>query len=330
MKNDATYLYRPHLGSASWITDHTGHPVQHLQYLPYGEPFINQRLSNYTERFTFTSKERDEETGHGYFGARYMDHELMTMWLSIDPMSDKYPSLSPYAYCAWNPVKLVDPDGEEFIGALIGAAIGTTSEIISQTISNGIQNCQNGVGFFKDWGRNIDWADVAIEGAMGAIDGLVPGASKLAKGSLFVAKELTKSAVSLSAEKGIGVPKTKEEVIASCVDFMANIATSATCSGLSKLSGQRKLPSPYGKGEFAGNALGTLCDGTIAGVFNAPWSMTGDRIKDYIENKSNTKSIWLQPVTVRAGIECDNNGKINDVGARKIHDHIRNHSCLEK
>ncbi len=61
----------------------------------------------------FTGKERDEETGYGYFGARYMDHELMTMWLSVDPMADKYPSISPYAYCAWNPVKLIDPDGRE-------------------------------------------------------------------------------------------------------------------------------------------------------------------------------------------------------------------------
>ena len=60
-----------------------------------------------------TGKERDEETGYGYFGARYMDHELMTMWLSVDPMADKYPSISPYAYCAWNPVRLVDPDGRE-------------------------------------------------------------------------------------------------------------------------------------------------------------------------------------------------------------------------
>ena len=59
------------------------------------------------------SEQRDEETGYGYFGARYMDHELMTMWLSVDPMADKYPSVSPYAYCAWNPVRLVDPNGEE-------------------------------------------------------------------------------------------------------------------------------------------------------------------------------------------------------------------------
>ena len=62
---------------------------------------------------TFTGKERDEETGYGYFGARYMDHELMTMWLSVDPLADKYPNISPYAYCAWNPIKLIDPDGQE-------------------------------------------------------------------------------------------------------------------------------------------------------------------------------------------------------------------------
>ena len=62
---------------------------------------------------SFTGKERDEETGYGYFGARYMDHELMAMWLSVDPLADKYPSISPYAYCAWNPIKLVDPDGAE-------------------------------------------------------------------------------------------------------------------------------------------------------------------------------------------------------------------------
>lgn len=58
-------------------------------------------------------KEKDYESGFHYYGARYMDHELMTMWLSVDPMADKYPSISPYAYCAWNPVKLVDPDGKE-------------------------------------------------------------------------------------------------------------------------------------------------------------------------------------------------------------------------
>ena len=110
---DVYFYHSDHLGSASWVTDAHGDAVQHLQYLPFGEPYIDQRTSGYNERFTFTGKERDEETGYGYFGARYMDHELMTTWLSVDPMADKYPSISPYAYCSWNPVRLVDPDGKE-------------------------------------------------------------------------------------------------------------------------------------------------------------------------------------------------------------------------
>ena len=63
---------------------------------------------------TFTGKERDSETGFSYFGARCYDSDLMTGWLSVDPMADKYPSLSPYVYCGWNPVRLVDPNGEDW------------------------------------------------------------------------------------------------------------------------------------------------------------------------------------------------------------------------
>ena len=116
---DVYFYHSDHLGSASWITDAAGTPIQHLQYLPYGEPFVNQRAagSTYSERFRFTGKERDAETGFGYFGARYMDHELMTMWLSVDPLADKYPNISPYNYCMWNPMKLVDPDGNDVVAS---------------------------------------------------------------------------------------------------------------------------------------------------------------------------------------------------------------------
>ena len=57
-------------------------------------------------------KEKDFETGYHYYGARYYDSEKIK-WLSVDPLSDKYPSMSPYAYCANNPVILVDPDGRD-------------------------------------------------------------------------------------------------------------------------------------------------------------------------------------------------------------------------
>ena len=109
------YFYHPdHLGSSSWITDNTGRPIQHLHYLPFGEDWVDQRNTSWNAPYTFSSKEKDVETGYGYFGARYYDSGL-SIWLSVDPMSDKYPSMSPYNYCANNPVKLIDPNGMEFV-----------------------------------------------------------------------------------------------------------------------------------------------------------------------------------------------------------------------
>ena len=73
---------------------------------------MNQRTTDFSARYTFSAKEKDSETGLSYFGSRYYSSDL-SIWLSVDPMSDKYPSFSPYTYCANNPVKLVDPNGEE-------------------------------------------------------------------------------------------------------------------------------------------------------------------------------------------------------------------------
>ncbi len=36
-------------------------------------------------------------------------------WLSVDPLSDKYPNISQYAYCAWNKIGFINPDGREVI-----------------------------------------------------------------------------------------------------------------------------------------------------------------------------------------------------------------------
>ncbi len=75
-------------------------------------PTANYSLLTANWSFTFSAKEKDTETGYSYFGSRYYSSEL-SIWLSVDPMADKYPSMSPYVYCANNPIKLVDPNGEE-------------------------------------------------------------------------------------------------------------------------------------------------------------------------------------------------------------------------
>ena len=74
-----------------------------------------QNHLKYNQKYpqSFTGKERDSETGLSYFGARYYDSDLMTGWLSVDPLADKYPGVSPYNYCALNPIRVVDPNGRE-------------------------------------------------------------------------------------------------------------------------------------------------------------------------------------------------------------------------
>jgi RHS repeat-associated protein len=66
--------------------------------------------------------------GYTYFGARYYNSEL-SVWLSVDPLADKYPSLSPYMYTAGNPVMLVDSDGKDWAEVEVTKENKTTKEI---------------------------------------------------------------------------------------------------------------------------------------------------------------------------------------------------------
>ena len=67
---------------------------------------------SFAETFTFSAKEKDKETGFSYFGSRYYNSDL-SIWLSVDPMASKYPHQSNYVYCSNNPIKVIDPNGED-------------------------------------------------------------------------------------------------------------------------------------------------------------------------------------------------------------------------
>ena len=82
-------------------------PIAKIQHPTPNPQFPTPRWTH-----TFSAKEKDSETGLSYFGARYYSSDL-SIWLSVDPQASKYPSLSPYVYCADNPVRLVDPEGED-------------------------------------------------------------------------------------------------------------------------------------------------------------------------------------------------------------------------
>ncbi|MBO5132165.1 MAG: RHS repeat-associated core domain-containing protein [Paludibacteraceae bacterium] len=78
----------------------------------YGEVFIEERNGTWNTPYLFNGKELDEETGLYYYGARYLN-PTSAVWMSVDPLFEKYVGMSPYNYCAGNPVMMVDPDGRE-------------------------------------------------------------------------------------------------------------------------------------------------------------------------------------------------------------------------
>ena len=147
-----TYAHKDiayHLGSANWITDYTGAPIQYIHYAPYGELIDNQVPYGYDERYKFTGKERDEETGYDYFGARF--YWQAGTWLSVDPWADKYPQISPYAYCGWNPIKFVDPDGRYFDDTNEETAQKIEAELFTKKIYAALGNNNQMRELYSTW-----------------------------------------------------------------------------------------------------------------------------------------------------------------------------------
>jgi RHS repeat-associated protein len=113
-QDERFYYIKDHLGSIRVTVNQTGEVVGAQDYYPFGEVLrgLEPPVSS-NEKYKFTEKERDKETTYDYFGARYYDSEL-GRWLSVDPLSSKYPGFSPYVYTANNPLKFIDPNGMSY------------------------------------------------------------------------------------------------------------------------------------------------------------------------------------------------------------------------
>jgi RHS repeat-associated protein len=98
------YHFGDHLGSTNVVVNDTGAWVNREEYLPYGETSFGGFAR---KRYRFTGKERDEESGLSYHGARYYAPWL-ARWASCDPLR----SANPFYYGSGNPIGLVDPTGE--------------------------------------------------------------------------------------------------------------------------------------------------------------------------------------------------------------------------
>jgi RHS repeat-associated protein len=115
------YVVTDAIGNIRVVTDEQGKVVERHDYLPFGEEWTtgpcaaNPGVAEGQTR-KFTGKERDEETGLDYFGARYYSAPT-ARFTTVDPVLDQKAALvdpqqwNRYAYARNNPLKFTDPDG---------------------------------------------------------------------------------------------------------------------------------------------------------------------------------------------------------------------------
>ena len=128
------YYHPDHLGSSSYITNLDGEVVQHIEYVPFGEVFVEERNNIWNTPYLFNAKEFDEETGLYYYGARYYEPRLC-LWISVDIEQENHPNISTYTYCLNNPIIFIDPDGKG-IWTKIGKAV---IKVGSKVARNGLK-----------------------------------------------------------------------------------------------------------------------------------------------------------------------------------------------
>jgi RHS repeat-associated protein len=102
------YNLDDHLGSSNVSVDDTGALVSFEEYYPFGETSFG---SYGKKRYRFCGKEKDEESGLYYYGARYYS-PWTCRFVSVDPKSLKYVHQSPFVYADNNPIGKIDHNGE--------------------------------------------------------------------------------------------------------------------------------------------------------------------------------------------------------------------------
>ena len=114
------YQNRDHLGTVRETVTSTGAMKQRVNYYPFGGQLVDTLkamvLSPNFQQYKYNGKEFDNMYGLNTYdyGAR-QHYPVLARWDRIDPLCEKYYGVSPYAYCANNPVKYVDPDGRKIV-----------------------------------------------------------------------------------------------------------------------------------------------------------------------------------------------------------------------
>ena len=175
------WYLKDHLGNNRVLADASGNALKTHHYDPYGMEINVASTPVFPSTFPsgsiespykYGGKEWNTTTSTYDFEARYLSpsfHRFTTM----DPLAEKYYNISPYAYCADNPINAIEIEGRiPFAPNLLGAVIGAGAEYTSQVIANIVVK-----GFSKEAFINVDLADVGVA----AVEGFISSGSSVLK-----------------------------------------------------------------------------------------------------------------------------------------------------
>jgi len=109
------YYLKDHEGNNRVVLNQNGTVEKVNHYYPFGALF-GDNTGGSAQPYMYNGKELDSMHGLDLFdyGARHYDAAL-GRWFTVDPLAEKYYSISPYAYCKGNPVRFIDPNGKEVV-----------------------------------------------------------------------------------------------------------------------------------------------------------------------------------------------------------------------
>ena len=149
------YYIQDHQGNNRVVFNQNGAIEQTNHYYPFGMTF-GEGIDNSDNRYKYNDKELDRMHGLDWYdyGARMQTGMNFT---TMDPLAEKYYSISPYAYCANNPIRFVDPDGKEIwlyattLPMSYGVIKKTLSKETLSKIESEIPGVKWGFGNIKAW-----------------------------------------------------------------------------------------------------------------------------------------------------------------------------------
>ncbi|MGC4065054.1 MAG: RHS repeat-associated core domain-containing protein [Polyangiaceae bacterium] len=218
-----------HLGTATLEVDHEGNVISYEEYHPYGTSAVRVQRSAAgfsQKRYRYTGKERDEETGLYYHGARYYAPWL-GRWTAVDP-AGMVDGVNLYRYSRDNPIRYSDPGGtksgdwRDSLSWSQKAALWIDDKVQSSPIAKGVVNN------LEKRGESLLKAPSAVaekyhqEGAAGVMRAVGEGVHHLVKDTGEAVGDIAYEAIHYQGDA------SKEKIASRSLDAVLNVADATT------------------------------------------------------------------------------------------------------